>query len=61
MSTLTESDAIRIARKTLFEAGGIFLDKRSNKMIALPPADDAAMDRADAYNVLADMHARMSQ
>lgn len=50
--------AITLARKALFDAGGIYL--RDGQMVSEPDADMDAPRRAQAYNVLAEIHGRMN-
>lgn len=49
-------DAITFARRFLFEAGGLQLQRDGNhrgSMVAIDPNDQP---RADAYNALAELH-----
>lgn len=56
------TDPIQMARKALYDAGGIThalsLDRGCAEMIATDPADPTLRARADAYNALADLHAK---
>jgi len=60
-----ESDPIQMARKALYDVGGIELRAMDlggamGRMVPMIPNDPTLRARADAYNALADLHAKQS-
>ena len=59
---IDQSDPIQMGRRALFEAGGLTLvrdGERPGKGKMVPTSPEFR-DRADAYNALADLHARLN-